>query len=218
MAVLGYKTTDKDGGQTIYNLHFGHLTSNDDKKNNPAPDHWNPNEPGRMRIIDQHIVGTRIKDSESSKGNTYAKKPGNCVHPETSMKRRANGKVTWFTCMDCGARWNRLPCVAENQHLHAPLDKEVLSFGKFAGWTMSYVYQNFPEYCDWACKAVENEKSPGEGLKRLALYSVQQESKTASRAAARDERMTTHKRSTAEASDEMSNISSEKEFLHVDQP
>ena len=27
MAVLSHKTTDKDGGQTIYNLHFGHLTS-----------------------------------------------------------------------------------------------------------------------------------------------------------------------------------------------
>ena len=128
------------------------------------------------------------------------------------MKKRADGKVTWFTCMNCGARWNRLPCVPENQHLHTPLDKEVLSFRKFAGWTMSYVYQNFPEYCDWACKAVENEKSPGEGLKRLALYSVQQESL----AAAKDVRMSTSKRPTAEADDEMSNISSEKEFLHVD--
>ena len=133
LAVLSYKTTDKDGGQAIFNLHFGHLTSSDDKKNNPAaPDHWNPNEPGRMRVIDQFIVGARLKDSENSKGSNYSVKLGNCVHPETRMKKRANGKVTWFTCMDCGARWNRLPCVPENQHLHAPLDKEVLSFGKFA--------------------------------------------------------------------------------------
>ena len=95
LAVLSYKTTDKNAGQAIYNLHFGHLTSSDDKKNNPAaPDHWHQNEPGRMRVIDQFIVGARLKDSENSKGSNYSKKPGSCVHPETRMKKRANGKVT----------------------------------------------------------------------------------------------------------------------------
>eukprot|EP00971_Amphidinium_carterae_P046704 920251-Amphidinium_carterae.1 len=35
--------------------------------------------------------------------------PDQCPHPDAAIKRRANKASTWWTCLDCHQRWQRLP-------------------------------------------------------------------------------------------------------------
>ena len=39
--------------------------------------------------------------------NKFAKEPEGCNHRPDALRCRANSKATWWTCLDCGSRWQR---------------------------------------------------------------------------------------------------------------
>ena len=51
-----------------------------------------------------------------------------------------------------------------------------MTFGKWAGYTMGYLFENQIDYCQWAVKTYDSgEKISQPGLARLAIYTLNRE-------------------------------------------
>ena len=124
------------------------------------------------RVINGEIVGQVL----ASTGKETSTDAFLCQHPIDAMKRRGNRTQSWWTCMRCQTRWERLPLpVQEGQ----PQDYDLVTFGKYVGRTYQEVYED-PPYSEWVLRTVESgETSQYPDMKRLALYLVQKEQKEA---------------------------------------
>ena len=71
----------------------------------------------------------------------------------------------------------------------APIDSEVVSFGRYAGKTYLQIYQEHRDYTEWVLRTVESGDSPSPALRRLANYLVTKEARETNAPQPEDEQM-----------------------------
>lgn len=90
--------------------------------------------------------------------------PASRVSDEAAVQRQ-----NWWTCKQCGERWNRSSLPTLDEH-HMPKDNEKVMFGPHAGMTHSWLLEHRPQYCHWVVMAAELDPNVPLLLRALARY------------------------------------------------
>lgn len=82
-------------------------------------------------------LGQELPRSKANK--TWAQEPTTCAHDEDKLRMRAGRGQHWWTCLDCGARWQRLEWemdkalntgASSSQDAPTPVEQEIVSYAK----------------------------------------------------------------------------------------
>ena len=71
-------------------------------------------------------------------------------------------------------RWERIPVENfEKQLIEITTDRDLITFGKYAGKTYRWVFTKDPAYCEWIIQTVDHDRETScTQMKRLGSYLV----------------------------------------------
>ena len=117
------------------------------------------------RVLQGELVGQLLSSSNTSKESTMT--VAACQHPAARMKKRGNKAATWWTCLECQGRWERIPMP---EMIGEPTGAEVAMFGKHVGKTFKEILKFHRGYAQWAIQEMEHAESASEQLMRFAQF------------------------------------------------
>ena len=122
----------------------------------------------RQRIVQGQLVGRRLEDSTGKTQGGHD--PRTCQHEDQNMKARGNARQTWWTCLRCGARWERMDLPASSATGPATVTT-VMTSGRHAGKTFGEIFTEDQHYVQWAMMSVEMGDATPE-VRRFAQFAV----------------------------------------------
>ena len=123
-----------------------------------------------QRIVQGQLVGRRLEDSA---GRTQGHDSNTCPHEDQNMKARGNLRQMWWTCLRCGARWERSALPTTNTTEPATMTTMMTS-GRYAGRAFGEIFTEDQHYVQWAMMSVEMGDATPE-INRFARFAVTME-------------------------------------------